>query len=469
MQFYLLLALLTVVIFVMTIAVWLRTRTAAFVVGLGFIYYWTLFGAWRVVRERMNDSGDHPFTYLYYKMFPVYLDGDYALALVLYTGFIVAIQGAVIWLARPAKDAHVRVPVEISHGNILAICSAAYAASYLMIKDAMDLTADLNTSGYVLVSQLSPLWNLHSMLSALSAACVMLGMAIWFSGDQAKYMHGNSRWPALAGYIALLSIMFWVALRLGDRRSILIATLTGALFYFANAKRKSPGLIVAGSVVAVVLVVLPGITRDQYKMQDWQRKGLIQGLFSAVTDSGSSAESVAAHFSMYGVVHYHVPITWGGSLIPLIASVVPSFLWPDRPPDAYAYYAKSVDAIEGQGYTIHHATGWYVNFGALGVFVGGFVAGLVWAGLFNAMNGVAPKRSHFRKVLATMSFWTFTGYIPAFVRIPIEGYKAVLVESILAPCLVMALASVHLVLLRGRPALVPFRNYTSLKLTLASE
>ncbi len=62
-----------------------------------------------------------------------------------------------------------------------------------------------------------------------------------------------------------------------------------------------------------------------------------------------SNEIFAAHFSMYGALHYHLPFTWGASAVNLVASAVPRLAWPNRPPDVYAYYVNGVGAMEGQG------------------------------------------------------------------------------------------------------------------------
>ena len=50
---------------------------------------------------------------------------------------------------------------------------------------------------------------------------------------------------------------------------------------------------------------------------------------------------------------------------------------------SYQYYATGVGAREGQGYSIHHATGWYLNFGVAGVVMGAILLGRLWAGLYN--------------------------------------------------------------------------------------
>ena len=89
-------------------------------------------------------------------------------------------------------------------------------------------------------------------------------------------------------------------------------------------------------------------------------------------------EAYAAHFSMYGVLSRNVEPKFAYSLYSLALSAIPRIVWPDRPRDIYLYYSESVGTVQNQGYSLHHATGWYLNFGYLGVALGAVVMGLVW-------------------------------------------------------------------------------------------
>jgi hypothetical protein len=117
-----------------------------------------------------------------------------------------------------------------------------------------------------------------------------------------------------------------------------------------------------------------------------------------------------------------------------------------------------VNAAEGQGFTIQHATGWYLNFGIAGLIAGALFVGWLWSFLFNRLDASRPSRTQFGRVVSVVAFWTFTGYLPTLLRAPIEGYKAVVIEGILVPAIVVLFASVHVVLREGRPALVPLKT-----------
>ncbi len=165
--------------------------------------------------------------------------------------------------------------------------------------------------------------------------------------------------------------------------------------------------------------------------------------FAAVVPLRSN-EMFSVHFSMYGVLAMNVPHTYGSSLWSLILSVIPRVIWPGRPADIYEHYATGVDAVAGQGYGIHHATGWYLNFGLPGVIVGAVVLGCVWAGSFNRLvTGTGESHGIVSRLVAAIVPWTIVGNMPAFVRAGPEAYKGLVLESLVFPVCVLALACVR--------------------------
>jgi hypothetical protein len=155
----------------------------------------------------------------------------------------------------------------------------------------------------------------------------------------------------------------------------------------------------------------------------------------------SSNEAFAAHFSLYGALALNVPLTYGESVLSMLASVIPRFAWPNRPPDIYLHYADSIGVAEGQGFTIHHATGWYLNFGVLGILAGALLWGWVWARCSVAAHPVGPHRSRFWILWGRVLPWMFVASIPMLIRAGLEGYKALLVEAFLLPTVILLLAS----------------------------
>ena len=97
-------------------------------------------------------------------------------------------------------------------------------------------------------------------------------------------------------------------------------------------------------------------------------------------------------------------------------------------------------AIQNQGYSLHHATGWYLNFGVAGVFLGGLVLGLVWAFCLNAHQRIRPGSGLLFRLFAVIAPWLFVAYLPPLVRAGPEGYKGFLIEAVLIPVGTLAFA-----------------------------
>jgi len=111
---------------------------------------------------------------------------------------------------------------------------------------------------------------------------------------------------------------------------------------------------------------------------------------------------------------------------PTTASTVPRVLWPDRPRDIYLYYSESVGSIQNQGYSIHHATGWYLSFGHLGVVLGAMVMGLVWSWCLNAHQRIKSSDGLVFRIFATISPWLFVACLPPLIRaVQREGAQVV--------------------------------------------
>ena len=97
-------------------------------------------------------------------------------------------------------------------------------------------------------------------------------------------------------------------------------------------------------------------------------------------------------------------------------------------------------AIQNQGYSVHHARGWYLNFGIPGVALGGVVLGMVWAYCLNAHQRTRPGSGLLFRLFATVSPWLFVAYLPPLVRAGPEGYKGLVIEAFLIPVGTLALA-----------------------------
>jgi hypothetical protein len=166
----------------------------------------------------------------------------------------------------------------------------------------------------------------------------------------------------------------------------------------------------------------------------YQQSSTQEKLFRAITGIIFSNELFAGHFSIYGVIHYNIPTSFGISFKNLLFSFIPSFIQKDRPMDVYGYYSQQLNLPSDQGFTINHITAWYINFGLWGLFVGPIFLGLIL---------LSP-------VLSPVRFWNlFPDTTPLFVSAMItcfgamlirsgpEGVKSILYEAICIPLIII--------------------------------
>ncbi len=449
MQYYIVLAIATGIITFLGLLLWLKTKSLTFPFGLFFIYYLTLYGAWFVVYDKLGgDSGKH-YAYLEEKMFRIYLDEYYLGALIIYSVFVAVLAGTALLLVRTDKSRRTILPenLKISHSPIVVICGCASILSYLAIQEDLDASVSQGVSAYVLLKRgfgdVSPWFTVHQIALRLALVPTVIGLAVNFSGKFPRLFSCEPSKISSFLYSLIIGSMLMLAFVLGYKSEIFSAGLIGGLFYLMNVRKRKivPGLVTAGAV----LFGMWSVDRFRATSFDQLYEALFNGSFSSFGEifsfATSSNEAFAGHFSMYGVLAADVPLTYGMSLLSFVASVVPRALWPDRPGDVYTYYANAVDAVSGQGYTINHATAWYLNFGLIGVIAGAVLFGLIWAKCFNVCLRAATINNRFLRVTASIAPFTFTAYIPFLVRSGPESYKGLIIEAFLLPAIVLTLAS----------------------------
>jgi hypothetical protein len=148
-----------------------------------------------------------------------------------------------------------------------------------------------------------------------------------------------------------------------------------------------------------------------------------------------SNEIFYAHYSMYGVLEKKVEPKFGASFVYLFASFIPRFINENRPQDIYQYYIQSMNNQSKQGFTIHHATGWYLNFGLIGVILGAMLLG--------SLLGVSYSYFFLKEKLSYVYMAIFCGLIasiPFLIRGGPEAYKTVFAFGVLLPTFVFSLA-----------------------------
>lgn len=437
---FLLLAATIFCSFVSSIALLRRTRLFAFPIGIFFIYYWSLRGAWYITIDEIGGDSGLSYQYLFDKLFSFRLDWDYVVSVVYYSLFVVTIQLVLIVRMNKAKTYSAQVGEEryrINHMVLLSITSISFAASYAIFGEDLGIAVEMDRSGYVLTRASNiPLFTTASILNRMACIPLGIGFAVLCSGAEARHIVGSTSWKRyLAPYVFLMSLFFVYASALGNKNELLVALTTGVLFYLINCPRPRKfallGLALSGMLLIAMIDILRGIP-----LARWQQEVSFATLADAWQIPFHSNEMFGAHISLYGVLSTETPIKFGYSFYSLACSVVPRFLWPDRPADIYEYYAESVKAVAGQGYAIHHATGWYLNFGVLGIFIGGATLALVWSWLTNGFYTWRKHSSHFTRLFFLLVPWTFVAGIPVLLRGGPEAYKGLIMDCVFAPLLV---------------------------------
>ncbi len=441
MEFFSLLAAATAVIAILTLALYRKRKDVGFLVGTGALYYWTLYGAWYIVIDKTGGFSGKNYHYLEYKLFPISLDSDYMLTLLLYSGFIILVQ--LTLLLTLSRDRRIEIPrLVMRHEPILIIAVLAALLSLYIIKDKLSEAWALNTSAYLYTRRQTDEWfTLHQVLNRVAMLPPAIGFATLVAGARSRYFVSVVRRYTWPGYIALFVAMGAFTFVLGNKNEVFMSLLTGLLCYLASVRR--PSFFKAGLLIVLGMWFLYAIDFFRGTPISEMREAVNQRIEEATEVASfvtSSNEAYAAHFSLYGVLTTGAEPRFGYSIYSLACSVVPRVLWPDRPADIYNYYADSVGAIQNQGYSIHHATGWYLNFGYTGVAIGAIVMGLLWAYCSNAHQRITTKSGLAFRLFATISPWVFVACLPPLIRAGPEGYKGFIVEGLMIPMATLAFA-----------------------------
>ncbi len=451
MEFYWVLVVSTTIIAGLAALLFVRTGSVSFPLGMLFLYFWSLHGGWSIVADGLGAAEKKPHHYLYEKIFSIELNDDYLHALLLYAGFVIVIELTVLWTVRkpPVGSGASGTPVHISHASVLLVSVIAALASYLIVKDQLMTAVMLGKSGYAAtrggLGELLPLFTLHQVLNRVALFPLAIGVAVLIVGRNGKWIVGDRNVLIGIGYAAVLGCLFVYLTILGNKNELFSGLILGGLLYVANSKTIRWGMVGSAAAAAIVGIVLVDFLRAFPLIALWEEMDWWEAL-EWVSEVRGSNEAFGAHFSLYGALHFHAPFTYGSSFVSLLASAVPRLVWPDRPGDIYAHYTANTGIVEGigeQGFSIHHATGWYLNFGLLGLFLGALIWGLIWARCFNAYQGLQGENGTPRwwYMFALLAPWGFVASIPPLIRAGPEGYKGLVIEGLLIPAIVLTVAS----------------------------
>ncbi|OFY83773.1 MAG: hypothetical protein A3F72_07280 [Bacteroidetes bacterium RIFCSPLOWO2_12_FULL_35_15] len=466
MIYYSFLLVFTLLIIFLTYKIWIKTKEPAFVLGIALLYYWTFLGSWFIVIDGLNDQIGKEWGLHYYhffkRLFQVVLDNNFILSIVYYGIFIVVIQVCVLYFTKRSDNKEINkiTPVFINDTILIIGCIAGVIISCGMVWKEILTAAKFEESIYVVTRhQPGHFFTLHQLINFCIVIALYIGLISFISGKDGKYINSEKSKRNLFLYIFCVFFVEGYLLLLGNKREIFFAGIFGALFYYSNVAGKVKWRSI---LILVFIVFTPMLFNDGLRAYSpvwlcnyFDTSGLelhldmdIQYTEFSVKNSALaflfSNEMFCANFSMYGALSHHIPFTYGSSIYSFVYSLVPRILLPNRPETIYEYYVKYVNAAPGQGYTIHHATGWFLNFGLAGIIAGASLLGYLWAWFYNKKNTLFKVKNKFMKLFFIIGLSAFTAQIPSIVRSGPEAYKALIFEALIIPTLIIFVSTLFI-------------------------
>jgi hypothetical protein len=460
---YLLLAALTGGFLAMTLLLFRRTGSWSLMLGLAMVFFWTLMGAWPFIGDALSGFQGYRlglgYHYLMEKMFPFELNMDYVRALGAYGLFLVGLfTGLYLLAGRRSAGASTTPPmVLMDHRRILAMGLGFTLLALVLVLPQLRLALEEDITFYEAVRSHGGRWaSVHALANLVGACCIIFGYAAHLGGSLpgALFTHGQAHWPRIAYPLALVLLGIYVSV-IGDRHTVFTFFLLGVLLLVTRsglAGLRRSGWLVALCVGALMLGGwVRGFSPKEIRTLERKERTVFgdyhfqlesirhipekhKGLGRFLRPLWSN-EMFAAHFSMYGVLHREVPVEPGISFRYLLASAVPAALGGERPPAAYDHYAEHAGLTPGQGYTIHHATAWYINGGWIGLLLGGLLLGAIWGAMLRWSTH--RMRSPLFAFVPPMLPLLLVAFLPALLRSGPEAYKMLVMEAWLIPLLVI--------------------------------
>jgi hypothetical protein len=464
MEFYFALGLVTAAIAALAGLLFLKTRHLGFPVGIALLYYWSLYGAWSIVTDRIGGDSEKKYDYLTERMFPVDLDEHYMSALVLYAGFILLIEMTLLWSVTTGANVGPRRrgrPIWISHTAIFIMAAVSLLGSLGIMAEQLTSATEMNISAYVAtrggLGAYHPLFTIHQLLNRTAIFGLAIGLAVYLAGEKGVFLRGSSSVAAGFAYAGLLLLTFGFLAMLGNKNELFSALILGGVFYTTNTRHINWKSAMPIGIVAFLAIGAINFLRSLPVLALLDSETWWEAIAQA-PEIRSSGEAFAAHFSLYGVLYFHAPLTYGASFVMLATSLVPRFYWGERSLGTYVDYAEALSIYEGptgEAYTVHHATGWYLNFGLWGLIAGALLLGAIWAICYNAHCRAKIGDRGWRSMLAVIAPAGFVSFIPPLVRAGPETYKGMIIEAFIIPTVIILFTSISWGRIFGARAIHP--------------
>lgn len=436
---YLILVIITWYFVFCSLRIVRATKSLVLIVPLLAIYFWSLFGVWTWIPLKLQGE------FLYYEdeLFPMPIDMTYLLMISYYSLFsfvFLTILSRSVCLC-PNNECEICKSALFNYiknlnGSLRYFCLIILCFSFFVYFARQDiLTAALTGKTAYEVGRFdSSAGNLYGAFQYAGDLFMYLSIPLLLPINQS-----NSHYFKKTILILLIIVFYITNLFLGNRNILVVSMAVYFLLYSEMYGLKKLfsfrnivfGLFLLLAIESVYFLRMLSVDEISSGEAEFSFLDLIDGL------TGSS-EKYFAQMSMYGVLSKDVSLTYGSSILFLLGAMIPKIILPDRPMDIYDYYIESVLGQQGivqKGFTIHHATGWYLNFGIIGILIGA----LMWASILSALY---KRKSSFLTLYASILFSSVS--IQMIRSGGLECYKASLIMSTLIPILLMKLSLVKI-------------------------
>ncbi len=425
---YMVLYLITLYVIITSYRIIKKTSSFILVLPIVAMYYWSIYGAWSWIP--MKQMGGYDFYETI--MFPVNVDEFYLGSLLLYSLFIIVFTTYMLYIAN--NESRVRIDLEGRRRLYRNLLDILGKSKYYRIVIYFSFVFFVYFSYKDVTSAISQGVSAYT-LSRFDSSIGAIGTIVSFCGDvfllmSVPLLFINKKLILKLDIIVPMLLYFGVNLFLGNRNTMLCGVAEGLvlsveLYGVKKMLRLRNIVIVLFAVICIQAVsVLRGMSVSDIVSGNFELN-----VFDMLGSANDSHEKYAAHISMYGVLKYDVPFTYGTSIIGLLSTIIPSFLGIKRPDDIYMYYVMQTTHTKPDiGMTLHHATGWYLNFGLLGIIAGALLWGYVVKRLY-------IKKYNFTYLIGSVLFSAVS--IQMIRGGGIESYKGVLLMNTIIPMIIV--------------------------------
>lgn len=419
--------------------VWRKTRVPHFVLGLILIYYYTLFGAWDIINVKVNSEFNERLRHLELSLFLVRIDGDYLYTIFIYSLFLFVL---IITISFMIRTSGVRAYLimdrskywNFAHGRLFMISFVSLILSIGIVWDEILSSFSMGISAYSVTRfEVNQYYTIHQLLNRIGLAAIAIGVGAYIVRPRGRIM--------LIFYLCLTLLWVLFLVIIGNRNELLFSGIAGLLWYNALGGRIAYPYVVTFGVLGFLVLRFIEITRGRGVEDIITRIGDLltsADFWNPLAVIGGS-ESFSAHVSLYGIISRDIDLTYGSSLLYMASSLIPRIIYDERPLDIYQIYSHAISASQGQGFNIHYAAGWYLNFGLLGILMGAVILGWVWVGVlkYSAKRKYTNRNAHISSMAA---FCFVSALAPVLMRGGPELLKGFIVEGALLPYLITWLA-----------------------------